>query len=185
MERMVHAHALEQRKPPNRSFAMKTNLAKIWLVFLFVLAGGCQSEPLPPVVEVELDRPTQSDVVEFRSLEVVPELKWASANHFGVRVRLPESHKPSVAENVFIIDEMKFLLSGGGAWFRDRFSLKLSVKGHWQTNKDDQGYFVADAFVTYPHGFEFKANDPKARAWLEEQVRELWHEVLGQVRNAR
>lgn len=162
---------------------MRTYVAKIWLVFVVTLLSSCQSASPPPIVEITLDSPDPEEIVEIRSLEVVPVIKWASANHFRVRVFLSENHKPSVTGNVFMISEVKFFLGGGGSWFRDRFSLKLSAKGYWQGNKDDEGYFVADAFVSYPHGFEFKPNDPKARAWLEDQMRELWHQVLRDIRD--
>lgn len=165
---------------------MKSRPATIWMVVVCALAAGCQSKTPPPTVHVALDQPSAEDVVEFYSLEVITETRWTSANRFAVNTRLPESHVPAIRDGkICTIDEVRLSLNGGGSWFRDRFGLKLAVKGHWQANKDDDAYFAAEKFVTYSNGVEFKPNDPKARDWLEDQVRGLWRDVLKQVRNAR
>lgn len=153
---------------------------------VFAFAVGCQSKAPSPTVTLHLDRPGTNDAVQFRSLHVISDIKWTSANHFEVKLQLTEGHTPTaIRENIFSIEEMRFFVNGGGSWFRDRFGLKLTVSGHWQGTKDDAAVFEAYKFVAYPHEIAFRPEDSKATTWLQDEVQGLWHDLLRQIASAR
>lgn len=172
-------------QPPTVSIAVKNTNVGLWLVTSVLLMAGCQSSAPPVPIDIVLDWPVGAPYVDSQDAKVVRGARRDHENGFLLLLHLPAKLPQAAREKTFHLDEVALYAGVEGIWFRDRFGLKLTAKGYWQDNRDDEAYFVADRFVTYPHGIEFRPNDPKAKAWLQEQVRGLWHEVLQQVRNAR
>ena len=164
---------------------MSRILSIIIAVAAVAFTAGCQSTTPPPIVEITLDPPTPQNAVKVAPHEAITTTRWSSANHFDVHVVTAPSGKLKLSDNAFTIEEIDVSVNGGGSWFRDRFGLRLAVRGEWSSSGKQPTYFSAEKFVTYPNGVEFKAADADARSWLQGQILGLWHDVQEKIAAAR